>query len=409
MLFRSIIGVTPGTAARRPSQLVEAVQDGPAPGTMGRGFRAASAVAIWLGMGLVLGTGTLIGPIEATASLVRHMALGDMAERVAVVIEIGLFLALTTWLSSHVIGAAATFVRRLIALVMTGAAAVATLWLWATPGALGRVAAEDPVVGSVRMPSGARFDFGPFPSSEAFRDLKSRGYTAVVSLLHPAVVPVEPPLMQREASDAARAGMRLIPAPMLPWLISNDEALRSVVALAHDSTERFFVHCYLGRDRVRMVQRFLLANGGTLISPESDSVGRTVRMERGSVVAFARDSVVVGPAPTDDELLSVILERRFATVVSLLYPSDTSEARVTAHEREALAKFGIPVHDFLIRTDPYHPEDALAAAEFVRTLPHPVYVHAYRSDSSVRTQAFIGAHRSERQPDRKSTRLNSSH
>ena len=217
------------------------------------------------------------------------------------------------------------------------------LRLWATPGALGRVAAEDPVVGSVRMPSGARFDFGPFPSSEAFRDLKSRGYTAVVSLLHPAVVPVEPPLMQREASDAARAGMRLIPAPMLPWLISNDEALRSVVALAHDSTERFFVHCYLGRDRVRMMQRFLLANGGTLISPESDSVGRTVRMERGSVVAFARDSVVVGPAPTDDELLSVILERRFATVVSLLYPSDTSEARVTAHEREALAKFGIPV------------------------------------------------------------------
>ena len=107
-VVRDIIGVTPGTAARRPSQLVEAVQDGPAPGTMGRGFRAASAVAIWLGMGLVLGTGTLIGPIEATASLVRHMALGDMAERVAVVIEIGLFLALTTWLSSHVIGAAAT-------------------------------------------------------------------------------------------------------------------------------------------------------------------------------------------------------------------------------------------------------------------------------------------------------------
>jgi CheY-like chemotaxis protein len=394
---RDVLGavVTPGP--RRPSQIVEAVEGPPVRGTMRRGFRAASAVAIWLGMALVLGTGTLIGPIEATASLVRRMSLGETAERVAVVIEIALFLTLTTWLSSRVLGAASTVGRRLIALGITGAATVATLWVWATPGALGRVAASDPVVGSVRMPSGAQFDFGPFPSGDTFRDLKARGYSAVISLLHPAVVPVEPPLMQREASDASRAGMRLVPTPMLPWLMKNDESLQAIAALGRDSTARYFVHCYLGRDRVRMVQRFLIANGGTLVGVEGDSLGRVLHMERGSVVALAGDSVIVGPAPTDDELLSVILERHFATVVSLLYATDSSEARVANHEREALQKFGVPVRDVLIRTDPYHPEDALAAAELVRGLPRPVYIHAYRSDSSARTEAFIGAWRAGRQ------------
>jgi len=41
-------------------------------------------------------------------------------------------------------------------------------------------------------------NFGPYPTYEELRKLQDDGYTAVVSLLHPAVVPFEPKLISDE-------------------------------------------------------------------------------------------------------------------------------------------------------------------------------------------------------------------
>ena len=83
--------------------------------------------------------------------------------------------------------------------------------------------------------------------------LKREGFT-IVSLLHPAVVPFEPKLISDEKKLAESIGVPLIHVPMLPWVSGNQEALATIRQLAADRTRHFYVHCYLGQDRVRVVR-----------------------------------------------------------------------------------------------------------------------------------------------------------
>ena len=69
--------------------------------------------------------------------------------------------------------------------------------------------------------AGSSFTFGPYPTEDRLAALERDGYTAVISLLHPAVVPFEPKLIADETAAAERVGIEFIHLPMLPWIADN--------------------------------------------------------------------------------------------------------------------------------------------------------------------------------------------
>ncbi len=351
-------------------------------------FRFATAAIIWMTIGLTLGTFTLVGPAEFTAAYARTHGWPDYLEHAAI-IAIIVLLALGVTLVSLGIGRTTrTRARRLIATTLSVACAVATIRVWMEPGMLRRLAANHVDVATVAVPGGAEFVFGPLPQASDMALLRAKGYAGVIMLLHPAVVPVEPAQIKHERDIATRTGMRLIEAPMLPWVSSNDASLARIRELSATPGARYYVHCYLGRDRVRIVQRFLLAQGAKVVGREVSDTLQLDVMERG-LVTHVEPGVVLGPLPTEDELVSVILERSFVSVLSLLDAADSTEAGFLANERRSLQRFHIvPVS---VPLSIHNPDTALVrrAVEQARALPGPLYIHAFRADTSARIREFL--------------------
>lgn len=103
--------------------------------------------------------------------------------------------------------------------------------------------------------------FGPYPTEEDFRALKSRGVTTVVSLLNPDV-PHEKVLLAQERERAARYGMQLLNFPMgsiLGQKFGRDyhRNSRAAAEAALSSRGSAYIHCYLGLNRAKNVQRYL--------------------------------------------------------------------------------------------------------------------------------------------------------
>lgn len=103
--------------------------------------------------------------------------------------------------------------------------------------------------------------FGPYPTEEDFKVLKDKGVTRIVSLLNPAV-PYENVLLQQERERAARYGIELLNFPMgsiLGHKFGEDyhKNSRAAAQAALDSGGTAYIHCYLGINRAKNVQRYL--------------------------------------------------------------------------------------------------------------------------------------------------------
>ena len=107
--------------------------------------------------------------------------------------------------------------------------------------------------------SGANIEFvlGAYPDLKELRRLKQVGYTGVVSLLDEMVVPAEPNLIREENENVQKVGIQLIRIPMLPWVSGNNESISKIQKLAREGHGKYFVHCYLGRDRVNVFRKIV--------------------------------------------------------------------------------------------------------------------------------------------------------
>src|SRR5690349_17815869 len=199
-------------------------------------------LVLWLAIGFSIGTATLLGPVRWVTTLCRAHGFPEGVEKGSVQLLIVLLVA-ATGAVAWVLARAALASERIethyglpaLALLAAGGA----VWLWMTPAMLRTRN------GAVTT-AGTHFTFGPYPDEDRLRDLASERYTAVISLLHPAVIPFEPQLMAREDEAAAHAGIQVIHLPMLPWVSDNAAALAKVRDLARARTGRYYVHCYLG-------------------------------------------------------------------------------------------------------------------------------------------------------------------
>lgn len=347
-------------------------------------------VVHWLLIGFSLGTVTLIGPVRWITRFGRRLNWTQGTEN-AVVIGVILLLVLVSFAATRLLMRLMAQVSRATAAAMsllTIVAASAALGLWMNPvWVVSHMGAE--------MQAGERFTFGPYPTEARMRELKAGGYTAIISLLHPAVLPFEPKLIADELAAAEQVGLKFIHVPMLPWISGNEEALVRLATIARAPGGRYYVHCYLGQDRVQMARTVVERSGLDAVMAKRQvptSFRKLTQYERGAMYEL-EDEVFLVPFPTDEEFVAIVGAAR--TVVSLLDPRDPNDRPWLERERSLLARYGTTLVELPMATDREDPARALEIARSVRRLPRPVVVHSFLSPSTGRapaSQAFMRAY-----------------
>lgn len=360
---------------------------------------------LWPQIGFTLGLSTLLGPVMwVTASSRRAGLAPAAAENTRVIVVIILYLVVSTVASLWIarIAAASSPGPRLGLIGLVLACTVGSIALALSPSSLADLGTLDRI--------GPRFTIGPYPDPDRLALLRNEGFTGVISLLHPAVIPFEPIKLAEEEESVTDAGLEFIHAPMLPWIGDNTESLETIRRLAARQTGRYYVHCYLGRDRVQLARRVIEATAGqgrVVSTLEARSIDRKGAFERGDIYRLD-EGLHLTPYPTDEEFLSYIASGP-ARVVSLMDPAIPENQPWVEKETEFLETHGIPFEILPPRrvapagvpgpfADPWH---ILSIARRIRELERPVVVHAFLSPSTGRSpdaEALLQAFRSDRPP-----------
>ncbi|HEY5610787.1 MAG TPA: hypothetical protein VIL97_06255 [Thermoanaerobaculia bacterium] len=355
---------------------------------------AASFLGLWLLFGFAAGTLLLLGPVRWFVNLSRSRGWPDALERGGVLVLIVLLAvgtgAITFTIFQSLITSRSISYRAGVPLLALSLAGVA-LWFWMQPERLGEAMGREVHI--------QRFTYGPYPDEQKMRQLRDEGYT-IVSLLHPAVVPFEPRMLSKEKAEAARMGVPFISVPMLPWVSGNSEPLQTIQSLAKNPEAKYYVHCYLGRDRIRVVQRFL----GHRIDEAHDSkeqkltLGNMKTLERGAVYALGSDGYLI-PFPTEEEFVGYILDGHVRQVVAMFDPSDPEDALWILQEEKVLRDHKMPFLLIPISHARYDPATVVTAVKKTEKLPKPFVVHGFLSPSTGRApwpEAFLQTYRSSR-------------
>jgi protein tyrosine phosphatase (PTP) superfamily phosphohydrolase (DUF442 family) len=301
---------------------------------------------VWLMVGFFTGTLVLLGPVRwmTTAIRARRWEQGneDLAVQAVIVLYVIGSALIAGWLVRRINGCRTRRARMAIPLSVTMAAALC-LWAWMNPTRLAGAA----TMGTVNLANGAEFVFGPYPDRPHLERLKQQGFTAVISLQHPAVVPFEPPGIAAEIEAAKAVGLQFIHAPMLPWISKNDDALQRIRQIAAKGEGRYYVHCGLGRDRANVVKRMLELEGAPVkaehgFTPPTTFADRiNTPMERGRVWEVEQDLWLV-PYPNKHEFFGNMLSGQVRHVTLVLDADDPTQAQWIAEARELLTEFAVP-------------------------------------------------------------------
>jgi phytol kinase len=356
-------------------------------------------LVLWLAIGFSIGTATLLGPVRWVTTLCRARGLPDSVEKAAVQLLIVLLVVVTgaaAWVLTRAALSSDRIETRYGLPALALAAAGGAVWLWMTPAMLRAQSAGVTTAGT-------HFTFGPYPDEDRLHDLAGERYTAVISLLHPAVIPFEPQLMAREDEAAARAGIQVIHLPMLPWVSDNAAVLGKVRDMARARTGHYYVHCYLGMDRVQMVRRVIEEEGGGVVETEALSeappLSHSQLWTRGEIVHLD-DRVHLTPFPEADEFLRYFMGGR-VQIVSLLDKADPDDRPWIEQERALVDRYRLPYISLPLSGSHFNPQAVLAAVRQVRALEGTIAVHDFLSPGSGRSpvaEAFAQAYRSGRPP-----------
>jgi protein tyrosine phosphatase (PTP) superfamily phosphohydrolase (DUF442 family) len=234
--------------------------------------------------------------------------------------------------------------------------------------------------------SGQNIEFitGAYPDLKELKRLKKAGYTAVVSLLNELVMPAEPNLISEEAVNVKKVGIKLIRIPMLPWVSGNNESITLIQKLVKEGHGKYYVHCYLGRDRVnvfRKIVRDMGARSQSLQNERLRHIEDLPRFERGAYTKLAKD-VYLTPFPTDDEFFGYIVNGQIATVVSLFDPKNPEDTTWISKEKNILLRYGVKYINLPVADD----KDLKGIQQLCdkyATFKRPLVIHKYASDDPI--------------------------
>ena len=346
----------------------------------------------WLCTGFTLGTLILMGPVRWLATYARAHDWGESKEKALVFIFIGILITVS-FLCARLLAAktAAAGKSSIKAGFLAGslAAFAVSLWFWMNP----KMMIDSALKMTSETLSGSGFIFGPYPDKEKLAELKKENYTAVISLLSPAVVPFEPVLIGQEAALAKETGIELINIPMLPWVSSNNQVKGRLEEILKKGAGKYYVHCYLGKDRVNVFRKILesLSKDVKLRSLQPESM-RTLNdikaFERGAITILEPD-VFFMPYPTDEEFFGYVINGSIKTLVSLLNPKSKEDLPWLVKEKDLAAAHQLKFANYPWKTLSEDKKDE-ALKELLK-LEKPLAVHAFNSSAS-ECADFIGTY-----------------
>lgn len=257
------------------------------------------------------------------------------------------------------------------------------------------------VVAPEEVHAGSLLTFGPYPDSEKLSELRQEGYSGIISLLHPAVFPVETILLRREKTDVTAHGLGFASVPTLPWVNDHSAAVAEIERFLREHPGKYYIHAYVDRDRIEQARRVAERwEGKTASEPRMLYQPPYLQLERGAVMILGNGKYLI-PFPTLGEMTSFYLGGRIREVVNLLDPSIESNADLIEAESRFLQSNGIAFRSFPLGSLDRDPRLALEAARYVKEARAPVAVHGFRLPnvgSDPATEAFLQAYQSNRIP-----------
>lgn len=359
-------------------------------------------LCIWIGNGFFLGTLMLLYPVRWWANLARNQHWDTRYETMGV-----LFLIFVLILVSYRIS------RALFRWQLTKQNGLSTFYSTVFPLglsllALGLLLQPNLVNGtSANAPLSKQFFIGSYPDEQKIKQLKEEGFTAIISLLHPAVVPFEPMLLKEERALAQKYQIKLIEAPMLPWVSNNTASLKRIASIAHQKGGKYYIHCYLGKDRVNLVKKHIQAiigKDGVYGQSSHRTFEEMGHFERGELYRLA-DGVYLSPYPTNEEFLAFFLAGNVKSVVNLMDSTVNEQQRRIVEERDILEKANLRFSNLSADQNP-KPSALKPIIDSILRLPKPVVIHHWKSDSEQAIR-FMKAY--QQQTNNRIIHLNSSH
>lgn len=105
---------------------------------------------------------------------------------------------------------------------------------------------------------------GPYPRGDQVRDLKKRGVAVDISLLNLSL-PQEQALQEQLRKYGAREGIEVLNFPLSYLNLESREnremVARAVSYIRQHRGKKIYIHCYLGRHRVKVVEDELRRQG----------------------------------------------------------------------------------------------------------------------------------------------------
>jgi hypothetical protein len=236
-------------------------------------------------IGYFLGTVTLIWPVRWATNFAIEQKWSQSNQDLLVKGIIGLLIIISfvfslLFLKQFII--AKSVVKKSLLISMLLILSGFCVWLWSNP----KLIQSDTHTTSIITDINTEFVFGQYPDEYDLQMLKKKNYTAIISLLHEAVVPFEPKLLNEEKINCSNVGIQLINIPMLPWISKNEAALQKLKDIAQNFKGKYYIHCYLGKDRVNLAKRIIETSNST-VKINSELKARSItdleKFERGEI------------------------------------------------------------------------------------------------------------------------------
>jgi protein tyrosine phosphatase (PTP) superfamily phosphohydrolase (DUF442 family) len=330
---------------------------------------------IWLFTGFALGAAILLWPLRYWVNYIRDNHFPGIAENTGVIVLIVLLVLVSFRLSLglfHWHASRRKAVVTVFAIALPLCSSAGALYLFMNPDMINNSTVTEQI--------GQRFTIGPYPTEKKIRELKKQGYTCVVSLLHPAVVPFEPELLHQEEVLLGKYHIQLVKAPMLPWIADNEASLKIIRGLIKNGNGKYYIHCYLGKDRVNVVRNLIEESSapvGSVAMQSSRTFEEQKQFERGAIYQIDT-ATFSSPYPTDEELFAFFLAGNVKTVVNIMDSTVAENTGWIVQEKAKLEKNGIIFRNFPVRENSTA-EDVGRIVDSILSLPRPVVVHHWNT------------------------------
>jgi hypothetical protein len=183
---------------------------------------------------------------------------------------------------------------------------------------------------------------------------------------------------------------------MLPWISENEESLNRLKEIADTGKGKYYVHCYLGKDRISVARRLIQKTLGRdiqVVNENARNIDTLKSFERGDIIKLD-EGIYISPYPTDEEYFGFVLNGRIKKVVSLLSTNKESDVSWIEKERGLLKQHMVDFELIPMDLFPYDPAKVLSDVKKIKEMQRPLLVHAFLLPSP-QTDIFIKVFKSE--------------